>query len=409
MSDDTGVEIRAVRAEEADDTLHVLCAAFGLSYEAARPIYYQDPFFALSHKRLLRTPDDGIISCLTVIPTRIRVGAAWVPAGGIAGMATRPDRRRQGWGSRLLAATASALADELHYPLSPLFARSESYYGRLGWETVSDTALWRGRLADLPDSAEAAFVRPLGTDDGEARAALHSLQAAEVSCRTGTCARDDRRWRIIEGIDGPLPGREWVVFQPPGEPVSGYACYELATEGGESVLRVQEMHGATASARRGLVGYFAVRTALADSLEWPTTTSDLGAFGLSPDTTTREPGMMLRLTDLPAALAATHAANLAPVLVPSGCTLTLRATDSIRPENERPVRLTAAGVSPGAETDTDWIAADIRVLAKLYLGYCIPSDAQAQGRLQASSPVALALADALFPARAPFVAPLDQF
>ncbi|MBV9848599.1 MAG: GNAT family N-acetyltransferase [Armatimonadetes bacterium] len=397
-----GVEIRAARAAEADDALRVLCAAFGLNYDAARPIYYRDPFFDLSHKRLLLTPTDGILSCLTVIPSLLRVGRAWVPMGGIAGVATRPDRQGQGWGSRLLAVSVPSLADELGYPLSGLFPATEGLYRRAGWETVSEAVRWRGRPADLLAHAEGLLVRPRVEDDAPT---VRALQATMAVGLTGGCVRDERRWRVIEAA----PGREWVVYQPPGEPVTGYAAYEGVADEGKDTLRLLEMHGATPEARRGLIGFFARQTPRAANLEWPAAEADLAAFGLTGDGMAREPGMMLRLTDVPAALAAVHAANLAPVLARTGQTLTVHAQDALRPANARPVRLAAAGVTPGTDADPDWIAADMRVLAQLYLGYCVPSDAHGQGRLRASSPSALALADELFPTRAPFVAPLDQF
>ena len=398
MGNDGGLEIRAARAEEADDTLRVLCAAFGLSFDAARPFFYRDPFFDLSHKRLLRTAEDGILSCLTVVPTQIRVGNAWVPLGGIAGMATRPDRQREGWGGRLLAATVPALADELGYPLSGLFPATEDFYRRFGWETASRTARWRGRCDALPTCPESRFARPLNPDDGAEREAIHRIAA--MTGRTGTCERDPRRWQIIEAA----PEREWLVYQAPGEPVTGYAAYEKSVEGAAVTLHLRELRALTPTAPQGLIGHFA-RYPLPDAqMDWLDRRRSVGAGRRYS-----EPGMMLRLTDLTAALAAIHAANLAPVLGEEDRTLTVRARDPLRPANQCPVRLTAAGVESGTDTDPDWIAADIRDLAPLYLGHHTPSDVQARGRLRASSPAALALADQLFPPRAPFVAPLDQF
>ena len=401
-----GIEVRAVRAEEADDALRVLCAAFGLSYEAARPIYYQDPFFDLSHKRLLRTPEDGILSCLTVVPTQIQVGAARVALGGIAGVATWPGRQRQGWASRLLAATVPALAEELGYPLSGLFPSVESFYQRFGWETASRTPAWRGRVADLPSGAEAAFVRPLAPASAPDRASVRRIHAAAEW--TGACTRDDRRWRIIEAA---LPEREWIGFQAPSGPVTGYAIWErLPESGGEApTIRLLEMRGMTPEARRGLVGYLARHLPPTAPLEWATSVIDRETFGLPEVPVTRGQGMMLRIVDLPAALAAVHALNVAPVLAGTGRALTVRAVDPLRPENERPVRLTESEVAPGSDADRDWIAVDIRALAQSYLGACSPSELHSQERLRASSPSALALADALFPVRCPFVAPLDQF
>src|ERR1700712_1270794 len=86
---------RAARAAETEAVLETLCAAFALNADAARPIFYADPYYDLTYKRVLLTPQAGIVSCLTIVPALIRVGGIPVPAGGIAGVATHPKYQRQ--------------------------------------------------------------------------------------------------------------------------------------------------------------------------------------------------------------------------------------------------------------------------------------------------------------------------
>ena len=117
---------------------------------------------------------------------------------------------------------------------------------------------------------------------------------------------------------------------------------------------------------------------------------------------------MLRIVDLAAALAVVHPALYAPVLAETGQTLTVRATDTGRPANTRPLRLTPDGVVPGTGHDAAWLRADIRILAQLYLGYRSASEAAERGLIACDSPATLVLADRLFPARQPYVPPLDQ-
>ncbi len=175
-------ETRAARLEEAEAVLETLCAAFGLNVDAARPIFYADPYYELSHKRIRVLPDgsppapilggqrganppnpapenwgggasDGfIVSCLTVVPATLRVGGVPVPAGGIAGVATRPDFQRRGHAAALLEATVPALWDELGYPLSLLHPISAPFYRRFGWEFASRAAQW----AALPRQSAAS-------------------------------------------------------------------------------------------------------------------------------------------------------------------------------------------------------------------------------------------------------------
>jgi len=384
---------RAATPADAEAVLQTLCAAFDLNAEAARPIFYADPYYDITHKRVLVTPQEGVVSCLTVVPALLQVGGVPVPAGGIAGVATRPECRRRGHAAALLEATVPALWDELGYPLSLLHPVSAPFYRCFGWETASRALRWCAVPSSLPRHVEAARVRPALASDWPA---IHLIQADLTYADTGASLRDMRRWRLIAL---PVPGREAFVYCESGL-VLGYSLWERR-EG----LFVLEMHGRTPDARLGLAGHLARQPE--PTAEWPATPAVLERFGL-PDGGSSEPGVMLRIVDLAAALSAVHGPLYAPALAASGRTLTVRATDTGRPANTRPLRLTPSGVVPGTGHDAAWLRADIRILAQLYLGYRTPSEAAASGLVAYDSPATLALADLLFPARSPYIAPLDQ-
>ena len=97
--------VRAAQPEEAEAILEVLSLAFGLDRDAARPLFYADPYYDLLHKRVLCLPGAGVASCLTIVPTALRIGGVPVPAAGVAGVATRPAFQRRGYAGTLLAAT----------------------------------------------------------------------------------------------------------------------------------------------------------------------------------------------------------------------------------------------------------------------------------------------------------------
>ena len=386
--------MRAARPAEAEAVLETLCAAFDLNADAARPIFYADPFYDLTHKRVLVMPPSGLVSCLTIVPALLQVGGVPVPAGGVAGVATRPECRRRGHAAALLEATVPALWDELGYPLSLLHPLSAPFYRRFGWETASRTLRWVAVPSSLPRHPEAARVRPAAPSDWPA---IQAIQADLTRAETGASVRDGRRWRLIAL---PVPGREAFVYDEGGG-VLGYLIWER-----RETLFLLEMHGRTEAARRGLVGRLARRPE--PTVEWPTSPALLGRFGLPPHSGQCEPDVMLRIVDLAAALAAVHSALYAPALAEAGRTLTVRATDTGRAANARPLRLTPDGVAPGTGHDATWLRADIRILAQLYLGYRTASEAAALGLVVCDSPPTLALADRLFPARFPYVAPLDQ-
>ena len=90
------LDIGPVRQDELDAMLGVMCAAYELPFEAARPIFHADPYFDLDNKRVLRV-DGRIVSCLTITESPYWIGKAVVPVAGIAGLATLPHAQRQGY------------------------------------------------------------------------------------------------------------------------------------------------------------------------------------------------------------------------------------------------------------------------------------------------------------------------
>ncbi len=397
--------VRAARPDDAEPLLRVLCAAFGLDCDTARPVFYQDPYFDLSLKWVLATPQHGIVACLTVIPTTLVVRGLPLCTGGIAGVATHPDHQRRGYASHLLAETLRAFAHDLPFTTSALFPYSDTFYRRLGWETAARAQRWTGTLAPCHGDALAAFVRPASLQAPSDRETLEKLRAALPPPQTGLCRRDGRRWRVLEMTTNAW---EWHVFEASGIG-SGCVALQRPASPGDPIV-IHEMLAATDDARWGLLAFLSGLSGGRTPLAWTTGEGQTAAFGLpSPaQSAPVDPAMMLRLVDLAAVLRTLHPA-LAPVLSRAGRTLTVMASDALRPENNAPLRLTPHGVASGTAADSDWLRASISALAPIISGDCLPSDLAAQGQLQASSPSALSLADALFPLTHPFVAPADQF
>lgn len=391
-----GAAVRAARPEDAEAVLEILCQAFGLDIAAARPIFYGDPYYDLSHKRVLPLPGAGIVSCLTIVPTLLRIGGVVVPAAGVAGVATRPAFQRRGFAAALLTATVPALYSEMGFPVALLHPVSAPFYRRFGWEFASRSVRWLSAPSSLPQNPEAACVRPAQDFDWPAIAALHD---DETSGGTGSFARDTRRWQIVRL---PVPNREAFVYEQGGR-VTGYGVFER-----HDVLHLLELVSLTEDARRGLVGFLARQP---DALiEWSVSPALLDRFGLSWAGLPLDPGVMLRIVDLEAALSLLHLKHFAPVLGKTGTSLTIHADgDDDCPQNTRPLRLAPSSVFPTNDVTGPWLRADIHVLARLYFGDHLPSEAAAEAALFVDSPQTLLLADRLFPRRNPYVAPLDQF
>src|SRR5262245_33634849 len=126
------IEIRAVRSDELEVMLAVMCEAFALPFTPARDIFLHDPYFDLDKKRVL-VLDGDVISCLTIVDTTMWIGNARVRVAGIANVATRQSHRGKGYASQLLCGTIPSLY-ERGYGLSALLPYSYEFYRRLGWE-----------------------------------------------------------------------------------------------------------------------------------------------------------------------------------------------------------------------------------------------------------------------------------
>jgi len=397
--------VRAAHPADAEPLLHVLCAAFGLDCEAARPLFYKDPYFDLSLKWVLATPQDGIAACLTVIPATLVVRGVPLRTGGIAGVATDPASQRRGCASYLLAETVRAFAGDLGFPLSALFPYSDTFYRRLGWETAARAHRWAGTLTPCLDEALTQHIRLVCLETPQDSAPLRELRALLPTSQTGLCRRDDRRWRVLEMTTSSW---EWYVFEAQ-DICSGYVAIQRPETPADPIV-IQEMLAATDDARLGLLAFLSGLSRGRTPLVWAAGLGQPAAFGLPPDGAGEaiDPGMMLRLVDLDAVLRALHPA-LVPGLARANRPLTLMASDALCPQNNAPLRLTAHGIVAGTAADPDWLRGPISAFAPLVSGDCLPSDLAAQGQLHASSPDALALADASFPLTHPFVAPADQF
>jgi predicted acetyltransferase len=394
---------------ETEQFLEVFCAAFQLDRDAARPLFYRDPFFNLSFKRICLIPVDDssstrAVSCLTVVPAPLRVGSAVVPMTGIAGVATLPELRRRGYAAALLTDTirkGCGAATELSFPIMGLFPADPDYYARFGFAHASTAHKWTCARTALPqgDFSGLRLADPLNPFDA---CAIVCLQSALCRTRTGACVRGTARWRVINEM---VAGRETMIF-PEADGIGGYLHIERDPK--RSTIVVHEMHALSKAAAGALLAFLGAQTDF-DAVEWYAASDDLDYFdAASLGTVSADPDAMMRIVDLKAAFDAVHSELYAPALAGGGRSLTVMARDAINAENEQPVTIDADGVRHGV-IGTHAIAGDIGTITQLFVGYRTPAQLHATGALHITDPQSLALAEALFPPRNPQIPALDRF
>lgn len=171
------MEIRPIRAGEAETFLRLLCDVFTLDFGRAHRIFFTEPMFDLNRKWAL-IEDSEILSILTTVGLEF----GWGKAIGIAGVATREDRQRQGLASHLLDAVLKQ-ADADGEPGALLFAREPALYAKAGFEIMDEVI--RGPIEVVPEKG------PFEIWDYEQVQEHYNHWALQDPNRLH---RDDRRW-----------------------------------------------------------------------------------------------------------------------------------------------------------------------------------------------------------------------
>ena len=409
------IECRAVKSEELDAMLSLMCDAFGLPFGPARELFYKDPYFDIDRKRVL-VIDGEIGSCLTIVEAPLWIGRAVVNVAGIAGVATAPAHRRKGYAARLLVETLPAIR-EMGCPFAALFPFSYDYYRKLGWERVGTQYTARVPCSTMPKFAEARHVRTAHSAD---RPDIARIYKARTLLKTGRWVRDERRWSyLFDHV------KSHVVYKH--NSLDGYALYETRDDPGGRSIRILEMYTVSEEARRGLLGYVA-QLADVQTLSWTTSLADLLASGflaqsdIGPDGSpaiSPEPGPMFRIVDLSAALTA-----LTPNFEGWKGEMLATMTDSQVPaEWPRGARMTGdetgIHVEPIGKGDPllrsrNRIDGDVRAWTQTLTGFLSLQDAVSLNRLRAFDPGWAAAAGQtaskpIFPRRELFIPAADHF
>ena len=102
------------------------------------------------------------MSHAAVVPRTIRVDDCAFRAGYVEGVATRPDRQRQGLGSQVMTEAAGVLRRE--FDLGVLSTGRSEFYQSLGWERWQGPTFVRtgGQLVRTEDEDDGIMVLRFG-------------------------------------------------------------------------------------------------------------------------------------------------------------------------------------------------------------------------------------------------------
>ena len=342
---------------------------------------------------------DRIVTQAVIFPLRISTGVAEMSFGGVGGIATPPEERRQGHVARLLR----EVCDELlagGTPLCMLHPFKASFYGHYGWATFAESRFYRGAPGLLGSfrSQRQGRWEQVGH---EAIPVLDQIYRTALRGRFGPLVRSESWWRTdVFSSNPPVERFAYIWRDEQGSPRS-YLLYRLGEIDNSSAVICREMVALDPVARTQIFAFLAQHEDQVKAVSFRAPSdAPVNLLMPNPFTCEVEPQFMLRLLDV--------AAVLSGYGYPPDARgrLTIAVADGWLAHNQGVFELEVADgaaqcrrLPDGAQAD---LSCDVRVLAQVVARYVRPRTAAAFGLLTAHSRSGLALAETLFAGLAPF-------
>jgi predicted acetyltransferase len=391
------MELRRYREEDVGALARLGVAAFGSSVSDWERYFDPTQNARLDLEQVHVIEEDGEVrASATVLPLESFVGGEPRPIGGISAVMVHPAYRRRGFAGELMRAVLRDMR-EREVALSLLSPFAHAFYRTFGYELATEDIEYRLKPSDLPTSPEQSYLRAFRDED---LPALMTLYEAEAKRHRLSVLRSDKYWRS----DEIRKNRDTAVYERDGR-VEGYILYKLSgwqEQDPRRTLKVDELVAATPRANRALLSFLAGLDPQVYGIKHFTPRGEpLHPYlNSSYVKATIAPDQMLRLVDVETALGYLELASGAP--------LVLDVRDAVIPENHGEYTVADGKVIRGAEAGEN-VSLDVRQLAQLYAGYLTARDLARHDLLEASSPEALELLDALFPVGDPRLYGPDHF
>jgi predicted acetyltransferase len=287
----------------------------------------------------------GIQGALKIHDFEAHCRGAWLPCGGIGGVAVMPEARQSGVAAAMMQSSLRTMY-EGGVCLSNLYAFRESFYRRFGWECVGSRVRITCPNHRLPRLKSELESRRLNLADWPQLEAAYATFAANYS---GMCRRDAARWEHFQHLTDPAP----LVFAV-GDPVEAYAIAR-ATARSWKQQEVLEVVWASPRGYRAVLSLISGLTFNHAALTWQEPGDGpfcTGWFDQGVEVQLVRP-WMYRVVHLPRTLAALHSEGTGQ--------FTLAVEDPHLPENQGPWRVSfedgVTRVEPtgGASGDADLV------------------------------------------------------
>jgi len=391
-------EIRTLVKEEFYES--TILSEFAFQYELS--VEEREERLEGSHNnQLLGYFIDGSLAAkLIIIPLSTWLNGRKFAMGGIAGVATWPEYRRNGMVGQLLGETLRMMK-EAGQTVSFLHPFKFEFYRKYGWETYVDYLKYEIPVEKLPrfQAPEGSSVRRV-EKNWELLNPLYEVHAQRYN---GMLVRDEKWWnqrcfKFKKGITA-------MYRDAQGEP-KGYVFYQVK----ERVMTIHELVFLDEEARRGLWKFLADHDSMINKVELNAPADDALAF-LVPDPRFKQevvPYFSARIVDVEAFV------NAYPFAARAGAeSIYLKVSDSHAKWNQGVFRLDFNGSGESAHAvkmaeeevpiTASVVSCSIQALSALLIGYQKAGFLARIERLQ-GSPEEIARLEAAIPERVTYLA-----
>ncbi|WP_223879971.1 enhanced intracellular survival protein Eis [Paenibacillus spiritus] len=315
--------------------------------------------------------DSGaLLAHYTWLPFQVFLQGKAVPMGGIAGVATWPENRRQGLVAHLLKQALEGMRKEGQV-LSFLHPFKVPFYRRFGWEVFCECKKYRIPAAQFPSWPAVSVKR------GKAELKqLNTLYNRFASAYNGALIRNEEWWeRTVLGH-----GNQCAVYYTDKGEAEGYLLYRIA----DRTLLIGEFVYSGEEARRGLWSFISNHDSMVTHAEMNRVPSDDYLPYLLDDPRISQevhPYFMARIVDMEAFMAKYRFAPAA------ACSFHLSLTDQQAPWNQGLWKITVnEDGTPKTERIGDGqkranVHTDIGTLTAVLLGYRTVEEMSACGKM----------------------------
>lgn len=335
---------------------------------------------------------------LALMSLEVYIHGKKIKMGGIGGVATWPEKRRQGMVSQLLRRSLEEMKTEGQL-LSYLHPFSVAFYRKYGWELFTDNKKYTIPVEKLPlrRNVPGRVVREVRDID-----ILKSVYDRAIIRYNGPVVRSRKWWeqRVMNGI--PYTA---VYYNEANEP-EAYVLYAIE----ERKWITEEIFWINETARQGLWDFIINHDSKLKEVQMKLPTDDPLSL-LLPDPMVKqeiEPFFMARIVD---AVKFVEVYPFAESTEDHRFALQIEDRDAPWNEGWWEWKISQSGTSnlekvdpvEASSTDRANIGVPIGILTAMLLGYRRPSELQRIGLLETSEETAYLL-DHLIPARTPYMA-----